>query len=327
MNAAASGEFLLSTMGETEIMSVSPTRAAERRPVTVLGLGAMGSALAGAFVARGHPTTVWNRSPGKGEAVVASGAVRANSVDSAVQSSELVIVCVADYAAMYAILAGVDLTGRTVVNVSAGTTAEAVEASAWVAGSGGEYLGGAILVPPAMIGDDSAVLLFAGSRDSFDAMADAWEALGSTRFLGADPRLVMLYNAALLGFMYAAANGFLHALSLLSTASLPAAGFARFAELAVGWFFPSSVGPLLTAQAAALDEGVSPTAPGADGESMTGHLAEVGNLRETSQENGVSTNVPDFLLDLIKRTIANGHGDAGYLSLVDTLRDSAPIHP
>ncbi|MFD4375859.1 NAD(P)-binding domain-containing protein, partial [Streptomyces sp. NPDC058527] len=35
----------------------------ENTPVTVIGLGSMGSALAAAFLAAGHPTTVWNRTP------------------------------------------------------------------------------------------------------------------------------------------------------------------------------------------------------------------------------------------------------------------------
>lgn len=34
-----------------------------RAKVTVLGLGPMGAALASAFLAAGHPTTVWNRTP------------------------------------------------------------------------------------------------------------------------------------------------------------------------------------------------------------------------------------------------------------------------
>jgi 3-hydroxyisobutyrate dehydrogenase-like beta-hydroxyacid dehydrogenase len=38
-------------------MSSAPTR------TTVLGLGVMGSALAGVLIDAGHPTTVWNRSP------------------------------------------------------------------------------------------------------------------------------------------------------------------------------------------------------------------------------------------------------------------------
>lgn len=42
--------------------------------VTVLGLGSMGTALAGALLEAGHETTVWNRSAGKDEALVARGA-------------------------------------------------------------------------------------------------------------------------------------------------------------------------------------------------------------------------------------------------------------
>jgi 3-hydroxyisobutyrate dehydrogenase-like beta-hydroxyacid dehydrogenase len=49
--------------------------------VTVLGLGEMGSALAGAFLGGGLPTTVWNRSPGKADALVAKGAVGAASAE------------------------------------------------------------------------------------------------------------------------------------------------------------------------------------------------------------------------------------------------------
>ncbi|GFE18003.1 hypothetical protein Sgleb_60500 [Streptomyces glebosus] len=89
-----------------------------RTPVTVLGLGAMGSALAGAFVRAGHPTTVWNRTPGKADPLVARGAVRADTVAEAVAASPLVIVWVVDYAAAREILepAGPGLSGRVLVH-------------------------------------------------------------------------------------------------------------------------------------------------------------------------------------------------------------------
>ncbi|MGW4356883.1 NAD(P)-binding domain-containing protein, partial [Nocardia sp. NPDC004582] len=43
----------------------------QHSPVTVLGLGAMGRALAGRFAHAGIPVTVWNRTPGRGADVVA----------------------------------------------------------------------------------------------------------------------------------------------------------------------------------------------------------------------------------------------------------------
>ena len=38
-----------------------------------IGLGTMGQAMAGRLVAAGYPMTVWNRSPGAADALVARG--------------------------------------------------------------------------------------------------------------------------------------------------------------------------------------------------------------------------------------------------------------
>ena len=46
---------------------MTQNRDADRTPVTVIGLGLMGQALAGAFLRAGHPTTVWNRSAAKAD--------------------------------------------------------------------------------------------------------------------------------------------------------------------------------------------------------------------------------------------------------------------
>lgn len=53
--------------------------------VSVIGLGAMGSALAAAFLNRGLAPTVWNRSAGKADALVAKGAVRASTPSDALR--------------------------------------------------------------------------------------------------------------------------------------------------------------------------------------------------------------------------------------------------
>ena len=68
-----------------------------QQPVTVLGLGLMGRALAEAFLRAGHPTTVWNRTPGQADQLVARGAVRAGTPREAVEASRLVVVCVSTY--------------------------------------------------------------------------------------------------------------------------------------------------------------------------------------------------------------------------------------
>lgn len=73
--------------------------------VTVLGLGPMGAALAAAFLAAGHRTTVWNRTPGKADALAAQGAAEAVEAAAAVTASPLTVVCLAAYDAVHEVLA------------------------------------------------------------------------------------------------------------------------------------------------------------------------------------------------------------------------------
>lgn len=68
-----------------------------RTSVTVIGLGSMGRALAEAFVAAGHPTTVWNRTPGRARPLVDRGALHTGSVADAVAASGLVLTCLTTF--------------------------------------------------------------------------------------------------------------------------------------------------------------------------------------------------------------------------------------
>jgi 3-hydroxyisobutyrate dehydrogenase-like beta-hydroxyacid dehydrogenase len=64
--------------------------------VGVVGLGTMGGAMAGHIVAAGHPTTVWNRTPGRAQALVDAGAVEAASPADVARASDVVLTCVSD---------------------------------------------------------------------------------------------------------------------------------------------------------------------------------------------------------------------------------------
>ena len=57
----------------------------------------MGRALASAFLAAGHPTTVWNRTPGRADGLVESGAVETGTAAEAIAASDLVVICVLDH--------------------------------------------------------------------------------------------------------------------------------------------------------------------------------------------------------------------------------------
>lgn len=92
-------------------------------PVTLIGLGPMGQAMVRTLLAAGHPVTVWNRTAARADGLVSDGATLAASPGDAVAASELVILSLTDYQAMYDILGGATakLAGRTIVNLSSDT--------------------------------------------------------------------------------------------------------------------------------------------------------------------------------------------------------------
>lgn len=85
--------------------------------VAFLGLGQMGSRMAGRLVAAGHEVTVWNRTRAKAEAV--TGARVADTPGAAAAGSDIVITMLADPAAVHAVVAAMDLRpGSVLVEMS-----------------------------------------------------------------------------------------------------------------------------------------------------------------------------------------------------------------
>ena len=72
-------------------MSMKSTR------VAVIGLGAMGAALAAAILRSGAEVRVWNRTPEKSAALHDQGAIACATPRDAISGSEFVVVCVSDY--------------------------------------------------------------------------------------------------------------------------------------------------------------------------------------------------------------------------------------
>ena len=71
-----------------------------------IGLGTMGSAMAGHLARAGHPLTVWNRTPGRATELLALGAVEAPDPARLAATSDVVVVCVSDTPDVEAVLLG-----------------------------------------------------------------------------------------------------------------------------------------------------------------------------------------------------------------------------
>lgn len=292
-------------------------RDASHTPVTVIGLGLMGQALAGAFLKDGHPTTVWNRTAAKAEQLVAQGAKLADSAGDAVAASPLVVVCVSDYDAVHELLdpLGQVLDGRVLVNLTSGTSALARETAEWAARRGGTYLDGAIMAIPPAIGTADAVILYSGPQSAFDPHESALRSLGAgTTYLGHDHGLSSLYDVALLSVMWSILNGFLQGAALVGTAGVDAATFAPFANKLIG-----TVTDWVSDYAQQIDDG---TYPALDSTIDT-HLAAMEHLIHESESLGVNADLPRFVKALTDQAVSDGHGGNSYAAMIEQFRKAS----
>lgn len=196
-----------------------------KTPVSVLGLGRLGTALAEAFLGGGHPTTVWNRTPAKAEPLAAKGATVAGSVADAVAASPLVLTVVLDHAAARELLEPVDLRGRTLLNVSSSAPDDIRALADWATGRGADYLDAAVMAVPQAVGTPDAQVLLSGSATAFDRYGPQLGILGGTRYLAADPGIAELYSLGLLSAAYGTLFGFMHGAALLDSAEVRATDF------------------------------------------------------------------------------------------------------
>ncbi|MFJ8622785.1 NAD(P)-dependent oxidoreductase [Kitasatospora sp. NPDC093550] len=284
-----------------------------RDSVTVLGLGAMGTALAGAFLAAGHPTTVWNRTAAKAEPLVARGAVAAASAGEAVTANQLIVACLLDYGALKAVLVGQEaaLAGRTLVNLTSGSPEQARELADWAAGLGLSYLDGAIMITPPGIGGPEATVLYSGAPDALTRYRPTLAALGEPVDLGPDAGVAGLYDTAMLGLMWSALSGWLHGAALVRADGVRAADFT---PVVTRWL-SGAVAGFIGRYAAQVD---ARSYPGDDA-SLDVHLAAMEHLLHASRARGVDTTLPEVLAAQVSRAITAGHGADSYARVIEVI--------
>ncbi|MGD9485640.1 NAD(P)-binding domain-containing protein [Streptomyces sp. TRM70308] len=280
--------------------------------VSVLGLGAMGSALADALVKAGYATTVWNRSPGKADGLVAQGAKAAATPGDAVRSGPLVIACLLDHASVREVLDPLsgDLAGRTLVNVTTTSPAQSRELAAWAARAGIAYLDGGIMAVPEMIGRPGASILYSGSADVFHQHKPLLDRWGASTYFGEDAGLASLYDLALLAGMYVMFAGFMHGAAMVAPAGVTASEFAAKAA------------PWLTAMTSAFQE-YAEVIDGGDytvAGQQSLRFSNLGDLLAASSDQGISTEVVDMVQRLIQRQIDAGHGEEGFARIIESIR-------
>lgn len=167
--------------------------------VGFLGLGSMGSAMAGRLVDAGHEVRVWNRSPEAVAAAVANGAVAAETPEDAL-SCEVSFSMLANDEAMSAVMTPArisTLAGRIHVAMASISPDLAQALAAQVSAAGGAYLAAPVLGRPAVAADGQLNILAAGDPDATATVRPYLDAMGKRVWvLGEQPSVANAVKAA-----------------------------------------------------------------------------------------------------------------------------------
>lgn len=295
-------------------MSTAHDRASDGAPaaVTVLGLGAMGAAIARTFVERGYRTTVWNRTASRTEPLVEAGAAAAASVAEAVSASPVTVICVLDDSGVDDILrrVGDAAEGRVLVNVTSGSPAQARAHDAWASEHGADYLDGKIMGDPPYVGTPDVMFAFSGAPDAFAAHEQTLQQLGTVTHHGADAGAAAVEFLTQVAASFELLIGYLHALRVLRAEGADIRAFTqRFGSSLAS--YPS----LLDSFAEAVISGEY----GPDLGSLDVQAALMDDLITHRESLGVESVRMREVKELMDRRIGQGLGDQGFSSLFELL--------
>ncbi|MGV9347550.1 NAD(P)-dependent oxidoreductase [Streptomyces spiralis] len=282
-------------------------------PVTVLGLGPMGHALASAFLRARHPVTVWNRTPGKAGDLLDRGAVAAGSVRDAVQAGHVLIACLIDYDAVRAVLeqAPADWGNRRLINLTSGEPAQARRMARWASSRRIDYLDGAILTPTSAVGTPAAAVLFSGARHVYEAVEETMAAVGGTAVhLGDDPGRAAAYEVALLDIFATSVNGIVHAFALASAEGIEPERFATVAT-GIGGLLPE----MITRFAEQLRTGRYP----GDRSTIASAASGITHIINAATSHGIDTGMLTAAKSVLDHAVAEGYGPQGLARLTTVL--------
>lgn len=284
------------------------------QPVTMIGLGPMGRAMAQTFLDRGHPTTVFNRTPSRADALVEAGATRADSVAAAIDASEIVIISLTHYQAMYDLFgpASDRLAGKVLVNLSSDSPSAAERAAEWASEHGATFITGGIMADATQVGKEGSYVFYSGPEASVEQHRATLEVLGRADYRGEAPGLAQLWYQAQLDLFMTILASTTHAAALLASAGVPARTFFPYAMELL-----SAMPYFMTGMDAEIDNRSYPDA----GASTAMMAAGMEHITQASVEAGIDPGLPAAVRDLYRRAIAAGRGSEGSTVLYEMIID------
>ncbi len=284
--------------------------------VSVLGLGSMGFTIARLYLDQGYEVTVWNRTPGKADALVAKGAVLARGAGEALRASRVAVMCVYDYRGADAILAldgvAAAMDGRLLMQLTTGSPQDARDAQVWAHTHGAAYLEGAIQAAPDQMGRPDTPLLVSGEKHVFDE-AEPWLKVlaGGIVYLGEKASAAAAMDLATLSTIYGTMLGFIHGARIAEHEGFDVAEYGRI----VAGIMPTFAG-FLQHEGSVIQSGDFSISQSP----MRISVEATQRILQAAQASGINTEFPAFAAGLFQRADAAGLGGEELAALIKLLR-------
>jgi 3-hydroxyisobutyrate dehydrogenase-like beta-hydroxyacid dehydrogenase len=281
--------------------------------ITVIGLGAMGSALARAQMKAGRTVTVWNRSPEKVEQLVTDGAIAASSASEAIMASPVTITCVKSHPQTLEVLRNASnaLPGKTIIELSTGGAENAEELAGFLEERGAAWMIGIINAYPHMIGGEETVLSVVGTDRQWEDYEPIIKAMGGGSVLvGNQAGMLAALFAGLFtvrqGFMW----GMIYGALACKKAGIPMRTFSDLVPISMGMMKPYYDYFAATAPKGSYD---NPPA------TMNTYSAALEDVLASFETLGARDELPRLFVDMTHKGITEGLGDKALTAVIDVL--------
>jgi 3-hydroxyisobutyrate dehydrogenase-like beta-hydroxyacid dehydrogenase len=281
--------------------------------ISVIGLGAMGSALARAQLNAGRSVTVWNRNLEKVAPLVKDGAMAAATASEAVAASPVTITCVKSHPQTIEIMRSAEnaLPGKTIIELSTGGAAEAEELAKMLEDAGAKWMVGIINAYPHMIGDEATVLTVVGTEEQWVVHGPIIKVLGGGSVHVGD-RAGML--AALFAGLFTVRQGFMwgmiYGALACKKAGIPIQTFSDLIPISMGMMKPYYDYFASTAPTSNYDD---PPA------TMRTYVAALEDVLASFEALGARDELPRLFVQMAQKGMSAGLDDKALTAIIDVL--------
>lgn len=281
--------------------------------IAVIGLGAMGSAIAKALISDGHEVALWNRSPEKIDPLVELGGKKCKNLQEAIERSDVVLTCLLGYDVARTLLSPSPcaraLSGKTLLQVSTGSPAEARQMEGFARACSALYLDGCIMDYPRAIGEAETFILLAGQREAFEICQPYLKSLaGDLKYLGEKVGSAAALDLALLTYDLGALLGILHAARICESEGVEVS------------LLGSLIGGVEEEEARYRAKVIAEADFANPQASVEVYDTILDRIIGQADSAGINKEIPSFTSQLFKRAMAAGMADEEAAALIKLLR-------